>query len=317
MTCTSSPRLDVVGDARFIVDETSVTARALERDDMMDALADLVEEMELVRGHAEEIAIISGYGDAWDEPDTSALSGDRVGDVWQLRGRALRLLDKCAHLDEDPSFVVEPAVLVAEEARESYGLAAAYERRRAGAGVGVFVLGACKSPLGVGRPGADACAVPAVWDRDSGGVFYQAVIRDEATNDDDFFAHAALAFPHTRFVPGLRFNRFDGDFKALLPQVVRHLGILDRDFIGVYRAQNGRSDLVAHHLGLDISMESPNTRRAPTLMRLREVEFGGKSYVCEWHSKIEPHRNRIHLAIGQDAGDDVVLIGIFVDHLPT
>ena len=78
-------RLDVVGDARFIVDETSGHGARSQRDDMMDpALADLVEEMELVRGHAEEIAIISGYGDAWDRPDTSAL-GDRVGDAATAR----------------------------------------------------------------------------------------------------------------------------------------------------------------------------------------------------------------------------------------
>lgn len=306
-----------MGEARFIVDETSVTGRALESNDTMEALADLVEEMELIRENADEIAIISGYGIDWDEPDTSALSSHHARDVWELRGQALRLLDKCTILDEDPSFVVDPAVLVAGDARESFGLAAAYERRRAGAGVGVLLVGECESPLGMSREGADLCPVPAVWDRDSGATFYQGVIRDEARNDDDFFAFAPLAFPRTRFVPALRFNRFDGTFRDMLPEVVRHLGILDHDFINAYRANNGRSDLVAERLRLNISMESPNTRRVARLMRLREVEFDGKPYLCEWHSKIEPHRNRIHLAIAQDDGEEVVLVGIFVDHLPT
>ena len=52
-------------------------------------------------------------------------------------------------------------------------------------------------------------------------------------------------------------------------------------------------------------------------MRLRDVEYGGEVYRCEWHSKLEPHRNRIHFHVIGGKGEPEVLIGIFHEHLAT
>ncbi len=53
------------------------------------------------------------------------------------------------------------------------------------------------------------------------------------------------------------------------------------------------------------------------MMRLRDVEFNGQVYHCEWHSKIEPHRNRIHFCVIDGIAEARVLIGIFHEHLAT
>ena len=73
---------------------------------------------------------------------------------------------------------------------------------------------------------------------------------------------------------------------------------------------------VAATVGLDLSIEG-GTRQSERLMALRDVTFGNRHYRCEWHSKLEPHRNRIHFHPGDDATDGCVLIGIFTEHLRT
>ena len=50
-------------------------------------------------------------------------------------------------------------------------------------------------------------------------------------------------------------------------------------------------------------------------MKQRDAVFEGKTYRCEWHSKIEPHRNRIHF-FPPPVGSEIV-VGLFVDHLDT
>ena len=52
-------------------------------------------------------------------------------------------------------------------------------------------------------------------------------------------------------------------------------------------------------------------------MAYRDVEFRGKTYRCEWHSKLEEHRNRIHFDVGDSTTGGRILIGIFHRHLPT
>ena len=69
-------------------------------------------------------------------------------------------------------------------------------------------------------------------------------------------------------------------------------------------------------LGIEVSIEG-NTRNSESLMRLRDVEFRGQTHRCEWHSKIEPHRNRIHFCVIDNMAETRILIGIFTEHLPT
>jgi hypothetical protein len=65
-----------------------------------------------------------------------------------------------------------------------------------------------------------------------------------------------------------------------------------------------------------VSRESVKTHSNNSAMRLRDVEFNGDKITCEWHTKLRPEIDRIHFAFGGSCGDKI-LIGIFVDHLPT
>lgn len=49
-------------------------------------------------------------------------------------------------------------------------------------------------------------------------------------------------------------------------------------------------------------------------MKKYDVEFEGETIRCEWHTKIELHRNRIYFAFG-DFLPGKILIGIFTHHV--
>ncbi len=71
--------------------------------------------------------------------------------------------------------------------------------------------------------------------------------------------------------------------------------------------------------GFDFSPESPKTHRNKDAMKERNVSLGDKTFCCEWHLKIEPHRDRIHIhfydpCIGNGRQ---ILVGIFCEHLTT
>jgi len=98
------------------------------------------------------------------------------------------------------------------------------------------------------------------------------------------------------------------------------IGVINDHFVAEYRRCNGIPYDVQAALGkyhCDLSPESPKTRSSPKLMRQREVSFNGRTYRCEWHAKLEPNRNRIHFAMMDDQFAEMVLIGIFVEHLDT
>ena len=87
-------------------------------------------------------------------------------------------------------------------------------------------------------------------------------------------------------------------------------------FVEAHSTESGRSDGISARLGINVSIEG-TTRRNERLMKRRDVEFNGRVYRCEWHSKIEGHRNRIHFYPGDETTEDRILVGIFHKHLPT
>jgi hypothetical protein len=137
--------------------------------------------------------------------------------------------------------------------------------------------------------------------------------------EPEFPALAGRAFPDLDLYPGLIFRHFDGAYQDLMPDVVRHLSILNDHFMKAYRDCNGIPDAVEAALAAlgcaGVSPESPNTRRNESVMRLRDVTCQGRTIRCEWHTKIQLHRNRIHFAPGID--HDPAGKRIFAGHLNT
>lgn len=151
-------------------------------------------------------------------------------------------------------------------------------------------------------------------------MFWRHLYELEDAAEDVFFDLAGRAFPELIFHADLNFRRFAGAYRELREPVVRHLAVLNDNFIEAYDEASGIARQVEAILASagcpGISPESPSTHRNQQAMRARDVDHDGVLIRCEWHTKIEPNRNRIHFAFGGSLGQRV-FIGIFTDHLPT
>jgi hypothetical protein len=151
-------------------------------------------------------------------------------------------------------------------------------------------------------------------------LFWRTLFEIEEVAESDFFDLAYHAFPSLAFNSTLNFRRFDGAYRDIRPRVVTHLAVLNDNFLAAHRAANGIAQQIEAALAslgcAGVSPESPRTHRSEHLMRQRDVDHKGNVVRCEWHTKLEPHRNRIHFAFGGFLNNKI-LIGIFVDHLDT
>lgn len=129
---------------------------------------------------------------------------------------------------------------------------------------------------------------------------------------------AAWAFPQSEFAPGIwsQVRRFAGPAETARRLLLLNLAGLDEHAPTIWQ-EEVQPHLIAAKMnalaGVDCSLESPNTRGNAAAMREREVDFGGRTLLCEWHAKLERHQNRIHFRVQ----DRRVHVGLFTDHLST
>lgn len=151
---------------------------------------------------------------------------------------------------------------------------------------------------------------------ESRSKFWRYVALGEKLNAEQLSEIAACAFPQLRFADGVwgQTSRLEGSFADLRTLLVETLGGLNdfalevwAEFSNPYDIQN-RMSALAH---VDCSPESPKTRRNMKAMRERDVAFNGDVVRCEWHAKLQPHRNRIHFNVAEGR----VLIGLLTRHL--
>ncbi|HVE45338.1 MAG TPA: hypothetical protein VNA57_01135 [Acidimicrobiales bacterium] len=304
---------------RFLVDEASLGLGELERAEVEAALDNLAEQLSLARERHEAAGIISGFELFECRPGVllyELLTSDEISR--DCRVRIFGLLDKCGRFDTHASFYVDPNVEVDGHPVESYAIATVLETQRSAVAIGAFGLVPPYGPgvVKVADASGDGQAV-VVTGLESRLAFYRWIYATEDVEEARFFNLVPLAFPYLRFAEGITFRRFEGSYADLRDQVVFHLGKINDGFRTAYVDHYGRPDEVSAAMDLDISMESTNTRKSERLMRERDATYDGRTYRCEWHSKIEPHRNRIHLHPGDDLSDHCVVVGIFVKHLST
>jgi hypothetical protein len=150
--------------------------------------------------------------------------------------------------------------------------------------------------------------------------FWRHLFAFENVAERDFFVLAVRAFPRLVLHPDLSFGRFTGAYRDLRPRVVTILAALCDHFADEYHGCQGiprKIQAAMGRYGIELSPESPNTRGSERLMRQRRKDYVGHRFTCEWHAKIEPHRNRVHFATPAPEISGKILIGIFVDHLDT
>lgn len=301
-----------MSEIRYVIDESTLFFPP----DFQDAVFvskffSFINQIFLARQRKEGVGIsdrgVQLYYSMLNECDKSNV--DR--DLWSL---AWQMLDRCSSVRCDHS-VFSCGAHMDDVYTESCGLVETCRLTKQGSFVGVLMLGEhWREVANVMLHDDESYQIPLVWDDVTRKHFYQKAICEEVENENAFFERVELAFPRIRFAPEVSFRKFEGRFAELLPEVVKHLSVLDQDFLVEYRNTQGNAKELSARLEIDVTMESVKTRGSEKLMKMRDVTYLGRTYRCEWHSKIEPHRNRIHLAV---IDDDCILVGMFVKHLDT
>lgn len=318
---------------RVTLDENSFDFRGLGPTALEEHLHHLNETMERIRDGGTTIRIHPWWTDVACLDECSLIDFVYArGQGWVSRDTLLLFaieLDRCVSWDEDEAAAVEsvvvqpvakkgetyPSSVLSFDCSLSLGIALARAKQQ---------MMACLVFPGTTRRGLyvhvedDARHVYFFSDEDRLCEFWRLLFSMERVPERDFLTLAPYAFPRLAFHPDLDFRKFDGQYRELRDRVVKALCVLNDHFAEAHARHAGVSHGVNSELGghgIEVSMESPGTRGSKTLMSHRMVAWENGTVRCEWHAKLEPHRNRIHFS--EPLPDGRILIGIFADHLPT
>jgi hypothetical protein len=146
---------------------------------------------------------------------------------------------------------------------------------------------------------------------------FRWLITSTTTNHNEMKTIAPSAFPSLDFADGAfeGIKRMTKPYRDIVDTLVQHLGVLSDDGQRIF--QGRRQSVVAEFgaLGVNISDENGNTKSDRLARRARTIEVNGVETLFWWHTKIEPHQNRIHLNPDSAGHGGRLLIGIFCDHL--
>lgn len=307
---------------RHLVDDGAFASLEREKDPhpILLALGSLLAELQ----HAgEQVGVIAGWAAfRVGSTDLGTFLSELLHAEPVVRDAALLAmsgLDKAIAWDTDPELMVDPAVEVDGAAWESYAAARCADvQGDDGQVLACVTLGHCFAAglHSVRRADGTVEQVPFLVAPGDGVHLARRRLVVETRNEAEFFALTDSAFPGLIFAMEVTFRRFDGTFSGLKCAVVDHLVALNDHFSATYQAEAGNLGKVATRLGVAMSNEG-NTRSSERLMRQRDVVVSDRTYRCEIHTKIEPHRNRIHFHPGDQHSGGKLVVGIFVSHLDT
>ncbi|GGK67564.1 hypothetical protein [Nocardia camponoti] len=303
---------------RFVIDEAGFAFESEVPTELEEDFAQYLDVLEYVRttpGTVKRSDVLFDIESASGATLVDHLCDPRINrDIrHELHGR----LDKIAEYDddlEDWEFLVDSTVL---PVAPSIGICSKYAAK------GVML--ACLTTMRAGRRGARAVratsgdssvAIHFVADSSDGPSFWRAIIDAEPDLLDDFADHQHLAFPNTVFAENIwdQISRFDGSSLEVRRALIANLGGLDDYVLRIWAEHSEpiqRIKQMQIAASVNCSPESPNTHKNSKAMHQRLVEFDGEQITCQWHAKLERHRNRIHFAVH----DGRLFVGIFADHL--
>lgn len=178
------------------------------------------------------------------------------------------------------------------------------------------------------------------WVLDEAGHkdFWRTAIEVEGGDEATLEALSPHAFPDLYFHNGVwhGLQRLGGGYLAQRGEIKRYLRVLN-DFgawvftcpppalspneTGADATTGGRPTnqvIERRFLGLNLNVapEKPNVATDAACRTAREITIRTKTLYCEWHAKLEPHRNRIHIHAPVPESGNKVVIAIIDEHLP-
>lgn len=186
------------------------------------------------------------------------------------------------------------------------------------------------------RTALGAADVHFVGDEEGRVAFWRDAIKIEGDNVASLVRFAPSAYPNIYFLPGVVANvdRFDGGYLALRTQVQATFEALDRHGVWIFteappavspdEPRRGTEPAPTNQIieerflnvGLHAAPENPDVRLKEKTRSAREATIGKATLYCEWHIKMQPHRNRIHVHGPVKESDHRVVVGMIDEHLP-
>ncbi|TBD84815.1 hypothetical protein [Rhizobium ruizarguesonis] len=254
---------------------------------------------------------------------TIASVGGVLGlDVEMVQELAAWLMQAPSYLDEDnwPNNLDDAAVSIdGGEKQENLDVAWVHywtRLRRPLACIGMRRSGRFPTITAIG-------AAHVHWVRDGAGrpSFWREAIVIAGDSEDSLRRFASGAYPsllfHDGALDGLR--DLGGGYLALRNEIKRALQILDEGGASAFTDPPVTNQNIQHrfrNLGLNVAPENPNVYLNGNCRIAREISIDGTNLYCEWHVKIEPHRNRIHIHPPTLSSQDRLIVAIIHDHLP-
>ncbi len=317
--------LDEAGEpSRIVVDESSFDFRDLDDNTLSDLLEDFADVLEVIQ-ESHPVAASALWGAV--ECDSGLelcqfIYGSEHGVSPDVRRRFGRLLDKCRSWEssEELTNSLEIDGVPVGVARSVH-----HAVRSTAAGLSMACVGLARSarqgwlPVSCQDTGI-AAEVYFLTAASELPQFWRSLYQRDDVPESQFFQLAESAFPKLVMASGLTFRKFEGTYAELRDWVVKALSVINDEFAAALTAGSGQSNVVQAALGrfgLDLSPESVKTHHNTKAMRQRDVRHDDETYRCEWHAKKDPTRNRIHFSLPAQSLGGRILIGIFIDHLPT
>ena len=327
----------------FVVDGSEWCFDGWSHEEIRNAIDNFLERISIARDRNEVIWIGDNF-------QTRSVLGDQ--DLWSLFSPDCPVqlsIDICQELSawlgmaplylDDPSWpdgVEEALIQVEMEApAENQDIAWAHHRVRNGSAAAC--LGLKRSGPHLTKSDLGEATLYWVQDENTHRAFWRSAIKFEGDDEAALERLSPHAFPdlyfHSDVWRGL--SRLAGGYLSHRSEVQRYLATLDEFGKWAFtfpppalrpgepagpnpKAQPSNQIIERRFLGLKLDMapENPNVFKDRRCREAREIELAAKILFCEWHAKIEPHQNRIHIHPPASESGGKVIIAIIHRHLP-
>ncbi|MEQ8322455.1 MAG: hypothetical protein RH946_19490 [Rhodospirillales bacterium] len=150
-------------------------------------------------------------------------------------------------------------------------------------------------------------------------LYFRYLISNTSRNRHQMGELATFAFRNLDFAADCfdGISNMEGAYSALVQPIVAHLSAFSDVGSEIFRGPNELVAPTFGSLGVEISNENGATRANNAATKARTVAVNGVDRVFWWHSKLEPHRNRIYISPDDARVGGNIVVGIFARHLPT
>jgi hypothetical protein len=324
----------------FVIDGLEWCFDEQTADDVIKAIENLLVRVRVARERREKVWIgddlqtkyVLANFDLWSLCAPGApikFSSEIVQELAAWLGSAPRYLDEEWPDGLDVTLIEKDG----QVARENSDLAWAHHKTRSGQPVGclsLYTSKICDTKSSLGNAN-----IHYIKDESAHRFFWRLGLNGGTAEMLERFS--PNAFPDIYFCPGIwrGFRGLAGGYLAIRDQIWKYLCVLDDYGRWIFCAPNlatpfqisddwnvntrPSNQLIERRFkshNLEMTPENPNVFKDKTCREAREISIDNKLLYCEWHGKLEPHRNRLYVHPPIFQSNWKVIMAIAHEHLP-